>query len=226
MTLHRCDLGIALFTNSDPTFYSQPAEPVPDYPEQVVLSFGDSIFPSEYMELVQGLDEGLAEVCRITRKFCLLANLGSQTGMTIQFATISGTMTAVMYRLARMSFAAGSPDKTVQLGLLAFTHHIFLQWREIRLPRHHLSQTFRNYLQVHSLEDTVPSPVMLWLLMTAAASLLSISEEPWFGAYLVRQIKKCHVKVWKDLEDILKSFMWIPLLDEKVGKHTYDFLTE
>ena len=32
------------------------------------------------------------------------------------------------------------------------------------------------------------------------------------------------VKTWKDMQEILKSFMWIALLDEQPGKQMYDLL--
>lgn len=223
--LRRCDLGIALLANSDPVFYRQPAEPLPDYPEQVT-SFSPSIYSQEDMQLVQDLNEYLAEVWLVMRKFCLLANLGTQTRMLIQPATIYGTMTAVMYRLLRMGFAAGTLDESSRLGLLAFTHHIFLQWQDMRLPFHPFSESYRNHLQVHALGDTIPSRISLWLLMLGAISLFNVSGEPWLSDYLLRQAERCGVKSWKDGQEILKSSMWISLLDDKPGKQIFDSLTE
>jgi len=226
LMLRRCDLGIALLANSDPVFYRQPAEPLPDYPEQVISSFSPSIYSQEDMQLVQDLNGHLAEVWLVMRKFCLLANLGTQTRMLIQTATIYGTMTAVMYRLLRMDFAAGTLDESSRLGLLAFTHHIFLQWQDMRLPCHPLSESYRNYLQVHALGDTIPPRISLWLLMIGAISLFSVSDELWLADYLRRQAERCGVKTWKDGQEILKSSMWISLLDDKSGKQIYDSLTE
>ena len=226
LMLRRCDLGIALLANSDPVFYRQPAEPLPDYPEQVLSSFSPSIYSQEDRQLVQDLNGHLAEVWLVMRKFSLLANLGTQTRMLIQPATIYETMTAVMYRLLRMGFAAGTLDESSRLGLLAFTHHIFLQWQDMRLPHHPLSESYRNYLQVHALGDTIPPRISLWLLMLGAISLFSVSDELWLADYLRRQAERCGVKTWKDGQKILKSSMWISLLDDKSGKQIYDSLTE
>ena len=132
--LRRCDLGIALLANSDPVFYRQPAELLPDYPDQVISSFSHSIYPQEDMQLLQDLNEQLAEIWLVMRKFCLLAHGATQTRMLILPATIYRTMTAVMYRLLRMGFAVGTLDESLRLGLLAFTHHIFLQWQDIDFP--------------------------------------------------------------------------------------------
>ena len=220
--LRRCDLGIALLANSDPVFYRQPAESLPDYPEQVISSLSPSIYSRKDMQFVQDLNGNLAEVWLVMRKFCLLANLGIQTRMLIQPATIYGTMTAVMYRLFRMGFAAGTLNESARLGLLAFSHHIFLQWQDMRLPCHPFSESYRNYLQVHVLEDIIPPWISLWLLMIGAISLFSVSDELWLADCLRKQAERCRVKTWKDGQEILKSSMWISLLDDKPGKQIYD----
>jgi len=226
LMLRRCDLGIALLANSDPVFFCQPAEPLPDYPEQVLSSFSRSSYNQEFMQLVQDLNGHLAEIWLVMRKFCLLANLGTQTRMLIQPATIYGTMTAVMYRLLRMSFAAGTLDESSRLGLLAFTHHVFLQWQDTRLPCHPLSESYRKHLQVHALRDPIPPRMSLWLLMIGAISLFSVSDELWLASYLRRQVERCGVETWKDGQEVLKSSMWISLLDDKSGKQIYDSLAE
>ncbi|KAI1074918.1 hypothetical protein F5B20DRAFT_573754 [Whalleya microplaca] len=192
-----------------------------------IWSFSHSMLSQEEMKPVQDLDGDLAEAWFITRKFCLLTNLGTQTKMLMRPATIYGTMTAVMYRLLHMGFAAGSLDETLRLGLLAFTHHIFLQWQDMRLPCHHqFRHIYRNHLQVHPLEDTVPPQLLMWLLMIGAVSVFGISEEPWLGDYLQRHFERCRVNTWKDLQAILKSFMWIPLLDGKHGEEVYNSLVQ
>jgi hypothetical protein len=199
---------------------------VPDYPEQITLSFRpQSPRSEEILHFSNTLARDLGEVWRFTKKFCLLANLATQTQTLIQPAVIYGTMTAVMYRLLRMEYAAGSLDETTRLGLLAFTHHTFLQWKDIHLPRHGFSVRYRRYLLDHQLEDLVPSHVMLWLLMTGAVSTLNISAEPWLTACLRTQMKRCGVKSWKDMQDALKVCMWIPLLSQERVKQIYEWLS-
>lgn len=221
----RCDLGIALLANSDPVFYRQANEPIPEYPHQVASSFSRSVLSQEEMKFFQDLDEDLVQNWLVTRKFCLLTNLSTQTRMRMQPATIYGTMIAVMYRLLYMTFTAGSLDETIRLSLLAFTNHIFLQWQDVKPPCHHqFRDAYRNYLQIHAL-DTVPPQLQLWLLMIGAISIFDVSEDPWLSDYLRRQVKKCRINTWKDLQGILKSFMWIPLLDEKLGEEVYSSLT-
>lgn len=176
--------------------------------------------------MVSTLDEDLAQAWRTTRTFCLLANLGTQTRMLLPPETIHGTMTAVMYRLFWMCFTAGSVDETMRLGLLVITYHIFLQWQDIRPPSHGISASYRQALQHYMLDSvSVPSETIVWLLMIGAVSLFNISEDNWLRDTLRTQLDTCQVRTWKDLEEILKSHLWIQSLDNKAGKHVYDSLS-
>jgi len=123
-----------------------------------------------------------------------------------------------------MGFAADSVDEVVRLGLLAFSHHVFLQWQDIKLPYHHFPTMYRNCILHVKPVDGVASQLMIWLFMTGAISLFTISDEAWLRKYLREHAKRCQTKTWKDMQDILKSFMWIALLDEQPGKPIYDLL--
>jgi hypothetical protein len=176
------------------------------------------------IELIRNMDNDLATAWRVMRRFCLLVNLGTQTQRLIRLDIIHETMTAVIYRLLHMSFAAGSIDENVRHGLLAFSHHVFLQWQDIKLPYHHFLIAYRNCILHLKLVDGVSSQLMLWLLMTGANSIFNISDEAWLRECFREQADRCQVKTWKEMQDILKSFMWIALLDEQPGKHIYDVL--
>lgn len=174
------------------------------------------------MQSVPDLNEDLAEVWLVMRNFCSLVNLATETQMLIQSETIYGTMIAVMYRLLSMGFATGTPNEFSRLGLLAFTHHVFLQWQDMRLPGHPFSDSYRHYLQLHALGNITPPQRSLWLLTIGAVSLFSIKDELWLADYLRAHLERCGVKTWEDGKEILESFMWISLLDDKSGKQVYD----
>ena len=207
-----------------PTFYRPLDGKLPDYPGQLQSNFGHKIIHPEDLPFVQALNADLATVWRATKKFCLLANLATQTKMLVQPSTVYSTMMAVMYRLLRMEFLGGSLDETVRLGLLAFTHHIFLQWKDLRLPCHGFTDQYRRYLLDHSLEDVVPLNVMLWLLMTGAVSVFDAITEPWLRERLWKQMELCGVKSWKGVQEALKTCMWIPLLDEQRVRKLHECL--
>jgi hypothetical protein len=214
----RCDLGIALLATSEPTFYAHLAEQVPDYPDQVASSFGPKRCCIRDPTFLHNLHTNLVEAWRVTKKFCLLANLGTQTQTLVEPAMIYGTMTAVMYRLVHMSFAAGSLDETVRLGLLAFTHHIFLQWKDVHIPRHGFEYHYRQYLTLHQDSNTISPRLMLWLLMIGEVSKFWGLDEPWPTKCFRREIERCNVKSLKDLQEVLKAHMWISLLDDEAAQ--------
>ncbi|KAH7202861.1 uncharacterized protein BKA55DRAFT_658166 [Fusarium redolens] len=218
----RCDLSIAMHNGSSHVFFSQPSQPVPDYPHNLLRVWDDKMCSQEYIEISESLDSSLATAWRIMRRFCVLVNIGTQTQRLIRPQTIHETMTAVMYRLLRMDFTAGSISEAIRHGLLAFSYHVFLQWQDIKLPYHCFPTIYKNCILGLELVDGISSQLMIWLLMTGALSLFSTSEEVWIRDGLRKQADKCWVSSWKEMQDILKSFMWITLLDEQPGKLVYD----
>lgn len=132
--LHRYDLSIALLNGSSPVFYYQPQEPVILYPEQLLSAPDDEMYSQDNIGSIRQLNNNLATACQIVRRFCLMVNLALQAQQIINPGIIHETMTSVMYRLLHMSFAVGVIDKAVQLGLLTFSYHLFIQWQDIKLP--------------------------------------------------------------------------------------------
>ncbi|KAK7193669.1 hypothetical protein PSPO01_00342 [Paraphaeosphaeria sporulosa] len=221
MEILRCDLSIALVTGTDPVFCCGAGETTHRFPNQMMSSF--DVIPNP--EFLYVLSPDLAEVWLAVRKFCLLVSLAAQTRSQFHPSTIYRAMTSAMYRLLHMSFVMGSWDETVRLGLLVYTHHVFLQGQRVKLPWNPLSQAYRTHLQVCEVRPAAqrpPSQVTLWLLMVGAISIFNVSEEDWLGEGLKRWTKKCHVGSWKDLQGVLKSCMWIPVLDDRIGQQTYN----
>lgn len=194
------------------------------YPEQIVSNFIGSESESEITGFLHVLPKQLGEVWNVTRTFCLLVQPDTRSQRFLKPSTISRTMTAVMYRLLSMNFTTGSRDELVRIGLLVFTHHIFLQGKGIRIACYHILQTYQNHLMHSGLEksiDDIPPQVMLWLLMVGCISMFDISKEAWLGKILKDYAAQCRVKSWKDLQRILKQCMWIPILDDRLGEQVW-----
>jgi hypothetical protein len=223
-TVHRVDLSIALLNGSDPVFFRQPSEPMAKYPEKLSPSSGDRLRFQDNIQLIGHINDDLSTAWRAMRRFSLLVNLGTQTQGLIDPEIIRETMAAVMYRLLYMRFTTGSLDEVVRLGLLTFSHHVFLQWHDIKTPYYDLATAYRNCLLDLRLTDMVSSQLMVWLLMTGANSLFDILDEVWLEESLREHAATCKVKTWKGMKELLKSFMWMPLLDEHRSKQVYDFL--
>ncbi|CAM1503332.1 Fc.00g081080.m01.CDS01 [Cosmosporella sp. VM-42] len=220
----RCDLSITLLNDSDAVFFCHPFEPLVKYPEKLLAASDDKMCFPDNLELIELMDNDLSTAWQVMRRFCLLVNIGTQTHSLIRSQIIHETMAAVIYRLLHMDFVVGSIDETLRNGLLAFSYHIFLQWQDIKVPHSHFSNSHRNCLRGLKHVKGASNQLVIWLLMTGAISLFDISNEAWLREDLREHAERCQVRTWKEMQDILKSFMWVPLLDEQPGEQIYDLL--
>ncbi|KAI0849159.1 hypothetical protein F5Y00DRAFT_253086 [Daldinia vernicosa] len=220
----RCDLGVALLNGSRPIFFIQPSEPMPEYPEKLMPAVIGGTSAQDDMKLVRITDDELATAWAVLRRFCLFVDLGTQTQRTIRSDIIYETMTAVTYRLLHMSFSSGSIDEAVRQGLLAFCYHIFLQWQDIKPLYCDLATAYRCWILNLKSPDVVSSQLMLWLLMIGAVSIFNISDELWLRKHIEEHVGRCQIKIWREMQDVLRSFMWIAVLDEQPGRDVYNSL--
>ncbi|KAI2602160.1 hypothetical protein GGR54DRAFT_625575 [Hypoxylon sp. NC1633] len=220
----RCDLGIALLNRSNPAFFSQPSEPVFEYPEKLMSAPEEKMCAQDDLEVIDISDDKLATAWRVMRRFCLLVNLGAQTQRVMPPDLIYDTMAAVMYRLLNMGFDAGSVNEAVRYGLLAFCYHIFLQWQDIKPPYCNFLVGYQNCLLGLTRTNQVSSQLMLWLSTIGAISVFELSGESWLRELVQEHAARCQVKTLKKMQAILKTFLWIGLLDELAGSRVYDSL--
>lgn len=228
--MYRCDIGMAMLNGSKPIFFNNSIlESLVPYPDQELLSIRKSIgiTSSQYSSetLFHNMNESLAAAWNVMQRFCSIVNLAVEAKRMILPRLVYDTMASVMYRLLRMSFDTGSADEAVRLGLLAFTYHTFLQWQYLSLPHAHFHSVYKNCLLNPKLVDNTSSQTTLWLLVVGATSVFPTSDYPWLKDRLREHIDTCHVKSWKELRDVLKSFLWIGILHDKPGKHVFDSIT-
>jgi hypothetical protein len=197
---------------------------VPEYPKKLVPSPGSKLFSGDNDRLIHHLDKELATAWLVMRRFSLIVNLGVQTRWPVYTKVIHDTMVSVTYRLLFMKFPAGSLDEVVRLGLLTFSYHGFLQWQDVKPPHHKFHTTYQGCVLHLGVVEEVTPQLTLWMLMIAANALFDISDEKWLEDSLRGCIDKCRIKSWKQMQELLKSFMWIPLLDERSGMQIYDWL--
>lgn len=210
---------------TDSLFFCHPSESVPEYPQQLLPRNDETTHLHQQMaELFREVDQDLATAWQVMRKFCLQVNIGTDTQRFMHPDLIYDTMTAVMYRLLRMSFTANSLDEAIWHGLLAYSFHVFLQWQDIRPPYEHIRTTYKHVVGGIKPKDSNTSRFILWLLMVGAVSIFEISEEEWLKESLYQYVDMCGVKGWRQMNENLKKFLWIPLLDEQAGKKVCDAL--
>lgn len=129
-----------------------------------------------------------------------------------------------MYRLLRMRFPPGSDNEAVRLGMLAFSHHVFLQWEDIKPPQAQFAAAYRETIQ--RVDDVGGDPgslqLMLWLAMVGATSLFDASSEVWLRERLQLYAHRCRVGRWREVRRVLRSLLWIDLLDDERGEHIFN----
>jgi hypothetical protein len=86
-----------------------------------------------------------------------------------------------------------------------------------------LTSAFRDCL---AMLTTTSSPIfpqlMLWLLMAGAVSIFDACNNEWLKPFLLVNIGLSEIDSWSQMQDLLKSFMWIPLVHDKPGKGLLD----
>ncbi|KAH7350551.1 hypothetical protein BKA65DRAFT_549560 [Rhexocercosporidium sp. MPI-PUGE-AT-0058] len=217
----RCDLSIAVLHGSSAVLFCEPSE-MEAYPERMLRDPDEKKSFRNSNELIQTLSADLAIAWKVMERFCMLVNLGAQTSRLLEPELIHQTMASVLYRLIPMTFTIGSLDETLRNGLLAYSYHVFLQWKDIRFSRHQFPLNYRKLILEPGTADKVPSRLMLWLLVIGANAFFKVADEVWLGDSLRKHARRCNVKSWKDMEGILKSIMWMPLLDDKAGREVFD----
>ena len=218
----RIDLTIAVLDRSKPVFFSNSFEPLIPYPEKLLPFDEDASAYQESAKLISDMDHNLATAWLVMKRFCLMINLGAQSERSICPTLIYKTMAAVTYRLLRMRFAKSSDHEALRYGLLAYCYHVFLQWQDIKPPYHYFVADYQECLANLELVDGLSDQLRTWLLMMGAISVFTMSDETWLRQDLHEYAAKCQARTWAKMQDILKSFMWIPLLDETSGKQIHN----
>jgi len=130
-------------------------------------------------------------------------------------------MTSVMYRLLDMRFEAGSKDKIVRLGLIAFLCSVFLQWKHLGMSYPHVTLMFRNCL-VEVAANQVAPELMIWLLVIGAVSVFDEKDDGWLKPLLRGNMILCGIGEWEEVQVVLKGFLWIGLVYDKPGKRVFE----
>ncbi|PVH80472.1 hypothetical protein DL98DRAFT_515357 [Cadophora sp. DSE1049] len=222
----RCDLSIAVLDDTKAVFFSRPSEPIAEYPKRLLGDSRRKKYPNltSDIEFTQILNADLAVAWQVMRNFCMLVNLGTQTQRLVEPELIHQTMASVTYRLLRMEFATGSIDETSRLGLLAFSYHIFLQWQDMKFAKSQFATRYKDHIMDIIPTNNISPEFVLWLLVAGESAFFKVEDEAWLRKSLRENASRCNVRAWKDMEGILKSIMWIALLDEKHGKDMYNLL--
>lgn len=226
----RCDVGMSLNSGSRPFFFdnSSSREPFLPFPDLKLLL--KSMLSSSTAEvnhnpeiLLYDVDQDLAAAWIVMAEFCQVINRTAESQHRIATETFLLTMASVIYRLLDMTkFKANSTEEAIRLGLLAFSSSVFLQWKQLGLSYNYLATTYRERL-AESRCQNVPPKLLLWLLVVGAVSVFGCEDEKWLRPRLRANIDSIGgLKSWTDVQDVLKSFMWIGLVLDEPGIEVFD----
>lgn len=178
---------------------------------------------SSATKLVQSMSNDLAEAWRFLKRFCSTINSAAVRNRQLPKETLLNAMASVMYRLLYMkSFDPSSLDEAVRLGLLAFSSHIFLNWQGVKPKHTYLPDTYRSCLLNLKLPSTLPSQILVWLLMVGSLSIFNPADDAWLMPWLRSSIELCEAQGWNEMRGQLKEFPWIDMLHDKPGRSIFD----
>ncbi|KAK4210137.1 hypothetical protein QBC37DRAFT_442914 [Rhypophila decipiens] len=249
--LFRCDLGMALDTGSPPTFFNDPSvEPFISYP---TTSLSDIFLPRQLAKLPSELTvpshisnpslasslgtiaPELSEAWIALSSFCTAIHVAEALGQKLPKDLMLDTMAAVTYRLIALSstFAPGSLDELVRVGLLVFSANVFLQWLDLKLPFYFLPRLLRDVLMAGRPEGC-SWELWIWFLSVGAISVFDVETEDRLGEALGQAMEGCELgarEKWewdgnRGVRSLLREFMWIGLLYEKHARKVFEVVTE
>ncbi|KAK6383444.1 hypothetical protein LTS17_002736 [Exophiala oligosperma] len=224
----RCDLAMAVDTNLKPVlcddkgslantsrFTAAPSQNVVRHPH----------FQPEVIEFLSKLNAQLAAAWVTMSHFCAQVNAAAEDdGPKVTEETFLQNMMAIMYPLLHQHYQIGSLEEAVRLGLLAFSSPLFLHWNRVELPDRRFTSAYREALATMTLVGADIAPrERLWLFMVGALSMSHESESmKWLLPRLRMDIEQCGVSSWSDMQQVLRSFLWVGFVYDVPGKELFE----
>ena len=213
----RCDISLALHTGAKTIFFSREECLESHFPYSDKMNL-----PGKPISIFEDLDDNIATSWGIMQRFCSLVNLAAEAGGKIPWEMLLSTMKSVVYRLLYVTFDAGSVNEAVRLGLLVLSTQILLQWKLLKIKHAHLTASYRSCLDRLRSLNGISSRLVVWLLMIGAISVFEQHDDSWLKPWLGANIRTYGIISWKEMQKILDSFIWVPLVQEKPGKEVFD----
>ncbi|GMG41021.1 unnamed protein product [Aspergillus oryzae var. brunneus] len=212
--IYRSDLSIALQGCTKPLFF--------DDTLRFSILTAPALNQHANVQFLENIDDDLARSWSLMKRFCVLVNIAIRKQERLSMDFFLETMTSVMYRLLQLKFETGSIGEAIRLGLLAFSSHIFLQWRDIQRPYIQFSASYKESLVSLKSLNGVSSDIVLWLLMVGRISVFGTSDDEWLKPWLRANSQLCTVHSWPAMRDVMESFLWIGALHDKPGKDLFE----
>ena len=228
LILVRADLGVALSTGRKALFFAQDIPWKSLMPSKLEnlkrwktvpgdISSQPPVSEAKLVRFICRLDPQLRGVWNDIMEFSRVANVVSQCRLTMDDELYHELMISAHYRLIHLRFQDGT-DEIMRLAVLAFTSSIFLQWRDIKIPTHHLSQSFWNALcQFRWKCFPVPLSIKLWLHIIFFITFLDENQQA-ASPVLINTLQELRITHWEQVRNLVKTVLWVDKIHDTKAK--------
>lgn len=171
-------------------------------------------------------DLRLAKVWLDFQELATGLNLAYQTQRKLSPDIFQEALISIQYRLQHLSYDAQGPHELLRLAMLALSTTIFHETVGVKLHLHYrpLAERFRTALQ-SSLEATHTKwkTFALWLVYIGAISVLDATVDyRWLKGQVVENSVSLNLRTWAETRQALKAFIWIDVVNDKVGERFFE----
>lgn len=182
--------------------------------------------PSAPLRASIGIFRGtLSEIWDTLGTFCDFINDARSHREKISERLFLDAMASTMYHLSNLGRMSDRIDEAFRLAMLAFSARTFLQWRGFSIPLTWLvSQCMHAVVPlIGSPERPIDARSLLWLSMVLRLSLPSVGIErsEMLDVWLAKTFQSCHLTSWKQVKNVLGSYLWIDIVDDVAGETLY-----
>lgn len=158
------------------------------------------------------------------KKFCSLINRTVKSKRKLSEATLIKAMGSILYRLHHMGFAVDTFDEALRLGLVAFSSHVFFEPTSIDVQGTPLSSAYRACLLDSAIQEQMSPQIFLWLQIVGFIAVFDVSDHTWQKPLLQSSIERCGMRSWREVSDMMNTYVWIDIVFDKPGKDVYEML--
>ncbi|KAJ9137498.1 hypothetical protein NKR23_g9042 [Pleurostoma richardsiae] len=216
----RLDLAFALKTGSRPLFFAGDSLSWKLY----LTDPGKASAKTPAHTMCDVPDMRLVNTWRDLREFTMAVNLAHQAQRKISPEVFQEALISIQYRLHHLSYDKHDRHDMLRIAMLAYTTTIFLEV-------HGAPARYRNLAA--QLTTVLRSPeqqpgdrwlkLSLWYVFVGGLSVLDSPENyPWLEEQLCRKTQALGLTDWMETRQVLKSFIWVDVVNDRVGKRFFD----
>lgn len=230
LTNGRVDLGLALQSGRRPVFYRQ-SMPSGRYffdhnQDRAQIVSSDSTISN----FIVSLDNRVVSIWKDLKQFTQICNLAHQTGYKLRRETYIEALTSILYRLLQLSVEDSLVDEALRLGMATLASNLFQRRRDNKQDTNHLRGLLDNALQKLGGQDHdtrgVPDSILFWLVVQRHMLSLNGHDNEPDGSLFRELVGRVHLSSWDEARGVLKSALWIDVLNDPQGRAVFEAIKE